>query len=99
LTQQGTRTPIPGMFVFPTDDDANSDELHYSRHEFVTYFLQHAERMPHQVDAADGNWHVDGSRHVDHDHLILEIAGRLRDGSTPRPGATPAFTLAVSALS
>jgi hypothetical protein len=88
--------PIPGMFVFPAaNPTTDSDTLHYSRHEFTTYFLQHAERLPHAVDPTDPNWHLDGSRHVDHNHLILAIKGRMNDGTLPTPGATPMFTLAA----
>ena len=92
--------PVPGMFVFPAiNPGADSDLLHYSRHEFATYFLQHAERQPHAVDPTDGNWHMDGSRHVDHNHLILAIMGRMNDGSAPAAGATPAFDLVLKANS
>jgi hypothetical protein len=98
-TKTGTQ-PVPGMFVVSAENGfADSDELHYSRHEFVTYFLQHAERQPHAVDPQDGNWHFDGSPHIDHDHLILAIAGRLNDGTTPPPGATPVFDLKLTTYS
>lgn len=91
---KGGTVPVPGMFVVPAATGAvDSDELHYSRHEFVTYFLQHQERQPHAVDGGDGNWHLDGTPHIDHDHLILAIAGHLNDGSTPPAGSTPAFDL------
>ena len=91
--------PVPGMFVFPAANPAtDSDALHYSRHEFTTYFLQHMERQPHAVDATDGNWHLDGSRHVDHNHLILAIMGSV-NGAPPAPGATPPFDLVVSTYS
>jgi hypothetical protein len=97
----GDAEPIPGMFVFPeaAAKSPNSNKLRYSRHEFTTYFLQHEERFPHAVSGGDANWHVNGTRHIDHDHLILGIAGTLADGSVPAPGATPAFELAVSTLS
>ena len=92
--------PIPGMFVFPATNAAtDSDVLHYSRHEFSTYFLQHMERQPHALDPNDPNWHLDGTRHVDHDHLILEIMGHLNDGSLPQPGATTGFDLAFTTSS
>jgi hypothetical protein len=91
--------PVPGMFVFPAaNPDADSDVLHYSRHEFTTYFLQHVERQPHAVDPTDGNWHLDGSRHVDHNHLILAIMGTV-NGAAPAAGATPPFDLAVDTYS
>jgi hypothetical protein len=99
-TVKNKTVPVPGMFAVPASSGAtDSDELHYSRHEFVTYFLQHEERQPHAVDPTDGNWHMDGSPHVDHDHLILSIAGRMNDGSTPPAGATPVFDLKLTTYS
>ncbi len=87
--------PVPGMFVHPAGTASpDSDILRYSRHEFSTYFLQHAERQPHAVDAADGNWHLDGSPHIDHDHLILAIVGEV-NGAAPAAGGTPPFELAL----
>jgi hypothetical protein len=95
--KSGQAEPMPGMFVVPAKDaKANSDTLRYSRHEFTTYFIQHAEHEPHDLDKSDRNWHADGTPHIDHDHLILAIVGRMNDGSLPKPGATPAFTLMVS---
>jgi hypothetical protein len=92
--------PVPGMFVFPASNPAaDSDLLHYSRHEFNTYFLQHQERQPHSVDPNDPNWHLDGTPHIDHDHLILALLGKMNDGSYPAPGATPAFDLVVDTYS
>lgn len=90
-----TRTPVPGMFVFPATTAADSDVLHYSRHEFATYFLQHFERGVHEVDETDPNWHVDGTPHIDHNHLIVAINGKLATGSAPAPGATPKHLLRV----
>lgn len=86
--------PIPGLASITSSTSADSDLLNYSRHEFNTYFLQHAENLPHVTDPADGNWHLDGTRHVDHNHLILAIAGTV-NGTAPAPGATPAFTLSL----
>jgi hypothetical protein len=92
--------PIPGMFVYPAaTPSTDSDALHYSRHEFNTYFLQHAERLPHALDPTDPEWHVDGTRHIDHDHLIVAIMGRRNDGTLPVPGTTPVFTLNLKAFS
>jgi hypothetical protein len=102
LTQATTTgvEPVPGMSVNPSATPPTaSDQVHYSRHEFNTYVLQHAERMPHATDPTDGDWHVDGSRHIDHDHLIVAIVGRLNDGSLPAPGATPPFALRLNAYS
>ena len=88
------------MFVFPpADPTVDSDIIHYSRHEFTTYFLQHEERHPHEVDDIDPNWHLDGTPHIDHDHLILAITGQLADGSSPAAGATPPFELVLGSHS
>lgn len=91
---------MPGLFsIAAADSTRDSDLLQYSRHEFNTFYLQHQERQPHEVDPTDGNWHVDGTRHIDHNHLVLAIAGRFSDGSRPAPGATPPFTLELCTFS
>ena len=80
---------MPGLYALEAADGTpDSDLLQYSRHEFNTHFLRHAERKTHGVDASDPNWHQDGSRHIDHDHLIVAITEMLDDGSTPVAGAT-----------
>lgn len=95
LVDVGSAEPVPGMFVYPAENPADSDLLHYSRHEFSTYFLQHEERQPH-ARSADPNWHNDGTPHIDHDHLILAIDARTQNGQALAPGATQAFTLALT---
>ncbi len=86
--------PVPGMFVLPArNPDTNSDTLHYSRHEFASYFLSHDERAAHAVDEINPDWHLDGTRHIDHNHLILSIDAVFADGSAPAPGATASFDL------
>jgi hypothetical protein len=87
---------IPGLFAISASSGSDSDTLQYSRHEFNTFFLQHGERQSHKVDPDDGNWHLDGTRHIDHDHLILAISGALSNGPLPTPGATPSFELVVN---
>jgi hypothetical protein len=92
--------PIPGMFVEPASAPlTDSDVLNYSRHEFVTYFLQHDERRVHHLDPNDPNWHADGTPHIDHNQLLLAIAGRVNGGTAPVPGATPPFELRVTSES
>jgi hypothetical protein len=86
--------PIPGLASITSSATNDSDLLNYSRHEFNTYFLQHAENLPHATDPSDGNWHQDGTRHVNHDHLILAISGKV-NGTAPAPGVTAAFTLSL----
>jgi hypothetical protein len=85
---------MPGLFSIGSSNSANdSDLLQYSRHEFNTFFLQHGERAAHSLDPTDANWHQNGTRHIDHNHLVLAIAAVLNDGHTPTPGATPPFIL------
>ena len=92
--------PIPGMFVWPSaTPSTTSDRLHYSRHEFNTYFLQHRERQPHSLDPTDPYWHIDGTPHIDHDHLIVALSARQNDGTLPSPGATPVCTIRLTAYS
>jgi hypothetical protein len=81
-------TPIPGLVSFSTTAKRgySSDRLRYYRHEFETYFLAHGERGVHLIDPADENWHLDGTPHIDHNHLIVAIAGTL-DGATPQAGS------------
>lgn len=93
---QLVNAPIPGLATITAGSTSDSDILQYQRHEFNTYLLQHAEHLPHSVDPNDANWHSDGSRHIDHDHLILSIAGKV-NGVTPAAGSTPAFTLQIDA--
>jgi hypothetical protein len=90
--------PIPGLFSINSGTATDSDIAQYARHEFNTYLVQHAEHLPHAVDPTDADWHQDGTRHIDHDHLILTIAGTV-NGAAPAAGATPAFTLHLDALS
>jgi cytoskeletal protein CcmA (bactofilin family) len=99
---------IPGLYTrFAPEKDEDSDVLRYSRHEFSSFYLQHEERQRHAVDADDPNWHLDGTPHVDHNHLVLAISGYVQgSGSTgikedphadalPAPGATRPFKLEI----
>jgi hypothetical protein len=91
---QLANAPIPGLFSINSGSSTDSDIAQYARHEFNTYFLQHGERTSHSTDPSDANWHLDGTRHIDHNHLILTIAGTT-NGQLPAAGTTPTFTLAV----
>ena len=97
---QLANAPIPGLFSLDAGTNAavDSDIAQYARHEFNTYFLQHAEHLPHSVEPSDGNWHLDGSRHIDHNHLILTLAGTV-NGTPPAAGTSPAFTLQLNTYS
>lgn len=90
---------MPGLFSLEGASNDDSDILRYSRHEFSTYFLSHDERQVHELDPNDPSWHLDGSRHIDHDHLLVAIVGAFDDGSTPVPGATPPFDLLMETYS
>jgi hypothetical protein len=81
---------MPGLFTLDASSGSDSDWLTYSRHEFDTYFLNHSERSSHALDASDSNWHLDGTPHIDHNKLVVQIAGMNR-----APGATPAAALVV----
>jgi hypothetical protein len=84
------------LFRIAPGGAGNGTALTYWRHEFRSYKDQHRkrdERMTH-----DGEWHVDGSRHIDNEHLVVAIAGALANGQPPRPGATPPFRLVVSSM-
>ena len=90
---------MPGLFAIETLSSLDSDTLQYARHEFNTYFLQHAEQQAHSLDVTDANWHTDGTPHIEHNHLIVAIGGFLADGTLPLPGATPAFDLVLHTAS
>jgi hypothetical protein len=91
---------IPGLSSVESVDKAKeSDILQYARHEFNSYFLAHQERQAHAVDATDPNWHADGTRHVDHNHLILALTGQLGGGALPEPGMTRKFELRLTTAS
>lgn len=86
--------------IYSIDDEGtpHSFRLTYDRHEFETYRQRHVGNPGWQPDPADPDWHVDGSPHIDHDHLVLAISGILEDGTTPAPGATPVFDLSVTTV-
>jgi hypothetical protein len=71
-----------------------SSSFSYWRHEFQTYNAEHRSRQDRQLDAT-GNWHADGSYHVDHDHIVIAIHGTMPNGQAPQPGGTPEFRLSV----
>ncbi len=80
-----------------TDPGAtDSFELTYDRHEFLTYKLDHVHEGARALDPTDPAWHMDGTRHIDHDHLVLAIRGQLDGGARPSPGMTPPFNLHVA---
>lgn len=86
---------IPGLAeVIPASDPDASAVLAYWRHEFRTFKAAHRHDPGLRLDE-DRNWHADGTRHIDHDLIVVAIRGRLTTGEPLAPGATPPFTLAV----
>jgi hypothetical protein len=91
-------TPDRAGVLYTIEDLGSPDsfELTYDRHEFVTYKEQHRHEGRLALDSSDPAWHVDGTPHVDHDNLVIAIAGRLENGELPRAGWTPAFDLSIA---
>jgi hypothetical protein len=85
----------PTLFDLKSGDLDRSTSLSYWRHEFATYKAVEAGTAHARHDAA-GEWHADGSRHVDHDHIVVALRGTFTDGTTPTPGATPPFRLVIA---
>jgi hypothetical protein len=94
LNVQGYDMHVVGLDRIRSVNGAKkSDMIFYDRHSFQVYYENHYERGPHELDPDDPDYHLDGTRHIDHDHLILAITGHLNDGTTPIPGATPELTV------
>lgn len=79
-------------------DQKRGTKLSYWRHEFATYKREHRRRDERAVDG-ETDWHVDGTYHVDHDHIVVAIRGVMPDGQPPMPGATPPFRLVLGSTS
>jgi len=75
-----------------------SFRMTYDRHEFVTYRDQHLTDPGREPDPTDPDWHLDGTRHYDHDHLVLAIHGLVDQTDPPAPGVTPPFTFRVKRM-
>ena len=81
-----------GLFAIRGGQSKTSDSLEYWRHEFATYKRDHRQ-VDHLDVGVDPDWHRDGTRHVNHDQIVVAIRGRLGDGSILPAGETPPFTL------
>jgi hypothetical protein len=84
--------------IYAIEDPGNPDslELTYDRHEFNTYRQDHSHIGGLGLDPSDPAWHVDGSYHVDHNHLVLAIRGTVENVGPPPAGKTPAFDFRVT---
>jgi len=86
---------VPGLFQISAGDALTSNTLSYWRHEFATYKQAHRQVDAYYTDN-DPNWHADGTRHVNHNLIVVAIRGKLAEGTAPMPGATPPFQLVVT---
>lgn len=86
-------TTSPRLFDLAAGDLERSTTLSYWRHEFGTY-KQEEQDAAHLRDG-DAEWHTDGTRHINHDHIVVALRGAFADGSTPKPGATSPFQLVI----
>jgi hypothetical protein len=84
----------PGLFRIARGGNGTSDTLAYWRHEFRTYKQDHRRVDTFHTDD-DPDWHADGTPHIDHNQIVVAIAGQLADGRRPVPGATPPFMLSI----
>ena len=84
----------PGLFDLWNANGDISSVLSYWRQEFRTYNAQHLLSDAYAV-SNDPDWHDVGTPHVDHDHIVVAVTGRLPDGSRPAAGATAPFQLVI----
>ena len=83
-----------GLFRLTPGGPWTSTALDYWRHEFRTYKEDHRKRDARRT--LDGEWHADGTPHVDNYHLVVAISGALASGEKPQPGPTPPFQLVLT---
>ncbi len=74
----------------------SSFRLTYDRHEFQTYQTLHTTDPNYLLDPLDPNWHVDGTRHVDHYHLVVAITGIFKGGTVPEAPSAGPFVLRLA---
>lgn len=89
---------VPGLYELapaPGPGDDASAVLGYWRHEFRTYKQRHRQEEAFEMDEEADEWHATGTRHVNHDTIIVAVHGTLTTGGTLVPGASPPFTLAI----
>lgn len=83
-----------GLFQITPGTTGVSDQLSYWRHEFATYKEQHRKLDARRT--ADGEWHADGTPHVDNFHFVVAITPITDNGQPLTPGPTPAFDLSIT---
>jgi hypothetical protein len=80
------------------DETVRSFRLTYDRHQFLTYEALHAVDPSYLASAEDSEWHANGSRHIDHDYLIVAVRGLVDGAFAPPPGETPPFNLHLTTV-
>ena len=78
---------IPGLTKRIEGKGKGSDMILYWRHEFCTWNDAHDPGAAHEMDPLDNDYHADGSRHVDHNHIILKVTGTHGNGGALKPGS------------
>lgn len=86
------------IFAIADPGAPHSFELIYDRHEFETYRAEHAHEGGYGLDPSDPEWHSDGTRHIDHDRLVIAIQGSVESEGAPSPGVTPPFTMDIATI-
>jgi len=91
-------TPDNAAIYSIADDSggANSFSVLYDRHEFQTYKDEHIHQGNLLLDPSDPVWHLDGTRHIDHDNLVIAIHSPMRNGNYPAPGQSKSFNLDIT---
>ena len=91
-------TPDNAAIYAVADDkgSTNSFSLLYDRHEFQTYKDDHVHVGALLLDPSDPVWHLDGTRHIDHDNLVIALHAPTRNGSYPAPGRSKSFNLDIT---
>jgi hypothetical protein len=78
------------------EPDKRSFRMTYDRHEFKTYRERHLTDPDYFLDPNDPDWHVNGTRHIDHNHFVVAIHGLVDQAALPAAGETPPFTFRVT---
>lgn len=91
-------TPDDAAIYSIADDKGttNSFSLLYDRHEFETYKAEHVHEGNMLLDPEDPAWHLDGTRHIDHDNLVIALHSQMRSGGYPAAGASKQFHLDIT---
>lgn len=96
VTMQVLDPTMPGLFRIRRTSASDSTILDYWRHEFQSYKQRHRQQDGLNNDA-DPDWHADGTRHFDHDTVVVAVNGTVA-GRPLTPGSTPPFRLQITSV-